>query len=146
MRTLEAAVAAFSEAGIRVVRRSSWYRSAPEPPSAQPWFFNGVIAIDTQRGPTSLLGALMEIERRFGRRRVKANAARTLDLDLIDFRGIVASGRPPPILPHPRAHERAFVLVPLAEILPDWQHPLSGCSVTRLISRIPKIRKNLRMV
>jgi 2-amino-4-hydroxy-6-hydroxymethyldihydropteridine diphosphokinase len=82
-----------------------------------------VVSLRVSPGP--LLAALQAIEARFGRRRAEPNAARTLDLDLIDMHGLVRD-TPDPILPHPRAHLRAFVLLPLLEVAPDWVHPRTG--------------------
>jgi 2-amino-4-hydroxy-6-hydroxymethyldihydropteridine diphosphokinase len=82
--------------------------------------------------PESMLTALQAIEARFGRRRAELNAARTLDLDLIDMDGLVRDA-PDPILPHPRAHSRAFVLLPLLDVVPDWVHPANGRSARALL-------------
>lgn len=87
--------------------------------------------------PESLLACLHEIEARFSRVRKVLNAPRTLDLDIIDYRGRVADGMAGPVLPHPRAHLRAFVLLPLREIAPDWTHPLTGEGMERLIAALP---------
>ncbi len=107
------------------------------PLSSQPWFINGVAALETSLDPGALLRFLAGIENKFERRRGNPHAARTLDLDLIDFRGIVRAADPPPELPHPRAHERAFVLLPLREVAPKWCHPLLGCPVAELIDGLP---------
>ncbi len=69
---------------------------------------------------------------RFGRRRGSANAPRSLDLDLLDYNGLVVSG--PPRLPHPRMEHRGFVLVPLAEVAPDWRHPVSGRTAKEMMA------------
>ena len=135
--TCEAALEALGEAGVKVVRRSRWYRSAPLPPSPQPWFVNGVAAVETALDPVALLALLREIERRFGRVRVQLGEARKLDLDLLDYGGQVRPGEPPPELPHPRMHGRAFVLLPLAEVAPDWRHPRLGGSIEALIGALP---------
>ena len=135
--TLEAALARLVEVEVAVVRRSSWYRTAPVPTSDQPWFVNGVAVVETARGPEALLALLLATERAFGRRRGARWAARTLDLDLIDHHGAVRAGPEPPILPHPRLGERAFVLAPLAEVAPGWRHPLSGLSAAALLARLP---------
>jgi 2-amino-4-hydroxy-6-hydroxymethyldihydropteridine diphosphokinase len=96
---------------------------------------NAVAAVGTRLAPEQLLATLHEVEAAFGRRRSLANAPRTLDLDLLDYDGRVEEGAPQ--LPHPRIETRAFVLVPLREVAPDWRHPLSGCSVSELIARLP---------
>lgn len=136
--TLEAALGDMEAAGIKVVRRSRWYRSAPVPPSAQPWYLNGVAAVETALAPAALLVALHRIEAEFGRERGEKGAARTLDLDLLDYAGMVSAGEGgAPILPHPRLHERAFVLLPLAEVAPNWRHPALGKGVEELIADLP---------
>ena len=86
--------------------------------------------------PRTLLDALQAIERRAGRLRGALNAARTLDLDIIDMGGLVRT-ESDPILPHPRAHLRAFVLLPLRDVAPGWRHPLLGETVESLIARLP---------
>lgn len=112
-------------AGTRVVRCSSLYRSAPLGHADQPDFLNAVARLDTGLGAEALLGELQAIERRHGRERSFANAPRTLDLDLLlHDAGTVSTPRLK--LPHPRMHERAFVLAPLAEIAPDAEVPGHG--------------------
>ena len=133
--TVSAAVAQLPAVGIRVVLRSRWYRSAPVPPSDQPWYVNGVAAVETRLTPTALLAALLLLETRFGRRRSVPNAARTLDLDLLDYDGRQSASERL-TLPHPRLHERRFVLAPLAEIAPDWRHPRRGVSAKELLRRL----------
>lgn len=134
--TAAAAIEALKEKGIFVERCSSFWKSAPVPISDQPWYINAVVSVKTDLAPEDLLAALHEIERDFKRERGIANQARTLDLDLLAYgRRIVKTGNL--VVPHPRMSERAFVLLPLAEILPDWTHPISGVSVQILIDRLP---------
>ncbi len=133
---IEAAFAELDRAPLRVVARSRIYESPPWPqPSTQPWYANAVARLETALGPEALLSHLHAIEREFGRVRGVPNAARTLDLDLIDYDGIVRDG--PPILPHPRMADRAFVLYPLSEIAPEWRHPVLDRAVSGLIAQLP---------
>jgi 2-amino-4-hydroxy-6-hydroxymethyldihydropteridine diphosphokinase len=133
--TLEAALQELSGRAITILKRSGFYRSAAWPNPGDPSFVNAVGAVQTDLPPASLLAALHDVEAVFGRRRTAPNAPRTLDLDLLDYDGRVEEG--PPTLPHPRIESRAFVLVPLSEIAPDWRHPVSGRSVSELIERLP---------
>jgi 2-amino-4-hydroxy-6-hydroxymethyldihydropteridine diphosphokinase len=109
-------------AGARLTGLSRWYESDPVPPSGQPPYINAVAMLTFQQpvDPAWLLARLMAIETACGRQRSVPNAARTLDLDIIAMQtadGPVIRDQPDPILPHPRAHERAFVLMPLLDDL-----------------------------
>ncbi len=131
--------------GLAVITVSRWYRSAPVPRSAQPDYVNGVVRLHAQPGlaepdPARLLDALSAIEDRHGRQRSVVDAPRTLDLDIVAMgkRGGLLRNAPDPVLPHPRAHERAFVLLPLRDVAPDWVHPASGRDLASLIASLPQ--------
>jgi 2-amino-4-hydroxy-6-hydroxymethyldihydropteridine diphosphokinase len=111
----------------RVVRRSSLYRSAPVGYEPQPDFINAVAQLETGLPAERLLAELQEIEARHGRSRSFPNAPRTLDLDLLLF-GKTELNLPGLKVPHPRMHERAFVLAPLVEISPDVEIPGRGAA------------------
>ncbi len=115
---------------------SRWYRTAPMPPSGQPDYVNAVAHLIGRVDPAGLLVSLQALETRAGRRRSVQNAARTLDLDIIAMGGLVREA-PDPILPHPRAHLRRFVLMPLADVAPGWVHPVLGVTVEALIAALP---------
>lgn len=123
--------------GLRLVGLSRWYETAPLPPSGQPNYVNGIAHLCGEAEPAALLTALQAIEAGAGRVRGAPNAARTLDLDIIAM-GDVVRAAPDPVLPHPRTHERAFVLVPLADVAPEWVHPVLGRSVQALIAALPE--------
>lgn len=118
----------------RLLRASSFYRSAPVGYADQPDFVNAVAAIETGLSPRGLLDALLAVERRHGRVREFPNAPRTLDLDIVAY-GDRTIDEPGLAVPHPRMHERAFVMVPLAEIAPDAAIPGRG-SVRELAARV----------
>jgi 2-amino-4-hydroxy-6-hydroxymethyldihydropteridine diphosphokinase len=131
-----AALERMSDAGLKIMARSRWFESDPVPPSDQPKYVNGVAAVETGLEPRSLLDKLLEIEAGMGRVRGERNAARVIDLDLLayDDRRIDSGGL---TLPHPRLRERGFVLLPLADIAPDWHHPVSGTRLAELIAALP---------
>ena len=131
----EAAIATLAEFGIDVVSLSPWYETAPVPISDQPWFNNAVIAATTSMSAEDLLAALHSLEARFGRNRTVRNAARVLDLDLLDYGGRIYDNENISI-PHPRLHERAFVLLPMRDVAPDYNHPLKGLGIDDLIAAL----------
>jgi 2-amino-4-hydroxy-6-hydroxymethyldihydropteridine diphosphokinase len=130
---LAAAAGRLPEAGFKVQAVSRWWRSAAWPDPNDPPYLNGVVLATTELEPEQALRALHDIEAAFGRDRTAANAPRTLDLDLIALGRTVLTG-PPLTLPHPRAAERLFVTGPLAEIAPDWVHPVTGETAVELAS------------
>jgi 2-amino-4-hydroxy-6-hydroxymethyldihydropteridine diphosphokinase len=131
-----AACALAAATGLRAACRSRWYSSAPVPPSGQPRYINGVVRLEGNADPAALLAALHAMEGQAGRVRGARDAARTLDLDIIDMAGLVRDA-PDPVLPHPRAHMRAFVLLPLRDVAPDWVHPRTGAGIAALIAALP---------
>src|SRR4051812_12752397 len=137
-QTLEAALVELGRRGVRTVRLSPWYRTAPVPASDQPWFENAVAEVASELPAGALLAELHAVEAAFGRARTVPNAARPIDLDLLDYRGEVAAGAPgKATLPHPRLSDRAFVLRPLADLAPDWRHPVTGQPIQTLLKALP---------
>ncbi|WP_348649500.1 2-amino-4-hydroxy-6-hydroxymethyldihydropteridine diphosphokinase [Phenylobacterium sp. NIBR 498073] len=128
---LEAALARFAEAGLPILRRSSWWRSAAWPDPSDQEYRNGVVLVEARLSPQALIRTLFMLENEFGRMRSVRNAPRTLDLDLIAH-GRIVSDDPELTLPHPRAHERLFVMGPLAQIAPEWRHPVLGRTAAEL--------------
>lgn len=122
--------------GLSGATLSSLWDSAPVPASTQPRFVNAVLRAAGSPLPEDLLAALHRIEARHGRVRGERNAARTLDIDLLDLNGQVRES-PSPILPHPRIAERAFVLLPLSEVAPGWRHPVTGQTVEAMLAALP---------
>jgi 2-amino-4-hydroxy-6-hydroxymethyldihydropteridine diphosphokinase len=125
--------------GLHLIGLSRWFRTAPVPPSGQPDYVNAVARLRGAADPATLLAALQAIESRAGRVRGVLDAARTLDLDIVAMgpRGALCRTAPDPVLPHPRAHLRAFVLAPLLDVAPDWVHPVLGHSAAALLAALP---------
>lgn len=135
--TLEAVLRLLEAAGLEVLARSPWYASAPVPPADQPPYVNGVVRLGSELDPGALLTRLHAIEAEVGRVRGLANAARPVDLDLLDYEGRVSAPGAWPVLPHPRLRQRAFVLLPLADVAPAWRHPAGGQSLAELMAALP---------
>ncbi|HWO87494.1 MAG TPA: 2-amino-4-hydroxy-6-hydroxymethyldihydropteridine diphosphokinase [Stellaceae bacterium] len=142
--TLTAALAALKEKRIRILTRSGWYRTEPVPRSDQPWFVNAVVSLATELGAKDLLNALQATERQFGRVRGEPNAPRILDLDILDYQGEVMDTTSL-VLPHPRLHERRFVLIPIAEIAPDWRHPILELTAVQLLTQLSSEQRIQRL-
>ncbi|MGD1909014.1 MAG: 2-amino-4-hydroxy-6-hydroxymethyldihydropteridine diphosphokinase [Leptolyngbyaceae cyanobacterium] len=119
---------------IRVTAVSDWYETAPVGPP-QPNYLNGCALLETDLAPEELLRVMLAIETQFGRQRRERWGPRHLDLDLLFF-GDVVMTTPTLQIPHPHLQERAFVLVPLAEIAPTWQDPISGLTVAALLRKV----------
>ncbi len=136
-----------------------WYRTPAWPPGSGPDFVNGAAAVATDLAPEALLARLHEVEDRLGRTRPVRWGPRVCDLDLLGMGDLVVPDRetvarwmalPPKaaatrtpdrlILPHPRLHERAFVLVPLSDVAPDWRHPVLGRTVAEMRAAVPPDR------
>ena len=138
-QTLYAALKAMAEAGVWPVQISRVWKTAPVPFSPdQPWYHNAVAAVETDMEAHELLKTLLGIEERFGRVRTVRNAPRLLDLDLIAYNDDIIRNGDELIVPHPRMHQRAFVLMPMSDILEGWEHPESGRTLEELIAALPE--------
>ncbi len=143
--TLAAAKDAMAGHGIHIKKSSETFLTAPVPLSDQPWYHNAVVHVETELSPFRLLEVLQDIENDFGRVRTVRNAPRILDLDLIAYNDVILDkpalpelqSLPELIVPHPRMHERAFVLLPMQEIIKDWTHPVLNRSLSDLVALLP---------
>jgi 2-amino-4-hydroxy-6-hydroxymethyldihydropteridine diphosphokinase len=143
--TLHAALMALAMHGIRALRVSPFYSTHAWPNPSDPPFVNAVACVASTLPPREFMNCLLEVETSFGRKRSTKNAPRPLDLDLIDYDGRIEEGNPQ--LPHPRLAERAFVLVPLADVAPGWRHPVTGKSVEELMAALPAdARETVRLM
>lgn len=122
--------------GCMLISASRLYRTEPVDVTDQPWFVNAAVVLNTQIKPFHLLKELQALEKKFGRKRVIDKGPRTLDLDLLLYGKRIVEGQDL-ILPHPRVHERRFVLEPLAEIAPEMVHPVSGKTIANLLKSCP---------
>jgi 2-amino-4-hydroxy-6-hydroxymethyldihydropteridine diphosphokinase len=152
IQTLRAATRLLAEYGVGIIRASSLYETEPLGGNWQPPYLNAVVLAKGAASPAALLRQLKRIEKLSGRRTRTRWAPRPLDLDIIDHAGR-SIGWPPRrrsagrlILPHPEAHRRAFVLVPLLDVLPKWHHPALGIQGRVLLERLGAQRRGVRRV
>jgi len=125
----------------RIVKESSLYESEPHG-DAKTWFVNGVIQIETEASADALLRQLKAIEKAMGRKRVKGKrwGSRVIDLDILLYDKEVIEKRNLKV-PHPRMHERRFVLVPLAELAPHLIHPRLNATISELLAGCPDTKR-----
>lgn len=116
---------------------SSFYETEPVECTAQPWFLNIAVELNTELMPRQLLSAVLKIERDMGRKRLQPKGPRLIDIDIVLFGNTVMS-EPKLTIPHPAMHERRFVLMPLDEIAPDAKHPILKRSVREILEQLPK--------
>jgi 2-amino-4-hydroxy-6-hydroxymethyldihydropteridine diphosphokinase len=132
---MRAALVELSRRGVEMLAVSRFFATPAWPDPSEPSFVNAVSSVRTELLPNALLEQLHATEQRFGRERGVRNAPRTLDLDILDYEGRIEFGSPE--LPHPRLDGRAFVLIPMRDIAPDWRHPATGKSLGELIAALP---------
>ena len=132
-RTCGAALSLLAARGVEIVARSRWFESAPVPTS-------GVAAVATTLDAEALVAEVLHVEAELGRQRSIPNAPRTIDIDVLAYDDVIITADHPGAveIPHPRLHVRAFVLMPLHDIAPDWRHPVSGAALSTLIEALPK--------
>jgi 2-amino-4-hydroxy-6-hydroxymethyldihydropteridine diphosphokinase len=130
-QTFNAALAALTRAGLKIKDVSPFYETEAWPNPGDPPFLNAVVAVYTRLQPVALMALLHQVETDFGRKRSVPNAPRELDLDLLDYAGLVHGGEV--TLPHPRMAGRRFVLEPLRAVAPHWRHPVTGEPIDALL-------------
>ena len=121
--------------GLRIVRASSIYETAPRDIEDQPWFLNQVVECETDLFPRQLLARLKKIERAMGRKKRVAKGPREIDLDILFYGDSVVKAAELEV-PHPRMAERRFVLEPLAEIAPEKRHPGTRRTVKEMLAKV----------
>ena len=143
VKTLNAALDLIEQGGASIRGRSRWYTTPPVPASDQPWYVNGVAEVETDLSPSALLSLLLATEKALGRARRSRWEARVADLVLLSYGSQVIGagdthGEDALIVPHPRMHERQFVLIPLIELNGGWRHPVLGKTASELKAELPE--------
>jgi 2-amino-4-hydroxy-6-hydroxymethyldihydropteridine diphosphokinase len=120
---------------IKIIKTSSFYETKPMYLENQNWFLNSAVIIETEIKPEELLGVLKRIEKQMGRKEVGRNGPRIIDLDILFYKNQIIN-KDNLRIPHPKIQERAFVLVPLAEIEPNFVHPICKKTIAQLLSEL----------
>lgn len=120
----------------KVVAVSSFYETEPVEFTAQPWFLNCAVKLDTEKMPKQLMAGILEIEQAMGRQRKQQKGPRNIDIDILLFANSIVETKGLTI-PHPSLHERRFVLEPLAEIAPEVRHPVFKRTIRELRDALP---------
>ena len=139
--SLRLALLQLSRRGVTIKSASNIWKTPAWPDPSDPDFANAIADIRSDLIPEDLMALLHEVEAMFGRERSERNAPRPMDLDIIDYQGLVRTGGP--VLPHPRASQRAFVLLPLQDIAPEWHDPVTGGHICDLIAALHDQDKDL---
>jgi 2-amino-4-hydroxy-6-hydroxymethyldihydropteridine diphosphokinase len=132
---LQQAIFALASPRLHIRRLSPVYETEPMDLPRQPWFLNLVAEAETELFPMQLLRWTRQVEHRLGRRRVTPKGPRTIDIDILLFSNAVVH-RPSLQIPHPRLHQRRFVLAPLADLAPDLRAPLTGKNIRELLAEL----------
>lgn len=132
---LREAIERLASPRLRVTRESAVYETAPREKTDQPWFLNQVIEVETKLFPLQLLRHARKVELALGRQRTVEKGPRTVDVDIL-FIGSKVIATPELTVPHPAAHERRFVLEPLADLAPEFRHPVLNQSVREMLARV----------
>ena len=129
------AISYLKDYSINITDQSSWYETEPIPKSDQPNFFNCIVFAKTALNELDVLKSLHEIEYRLGRKRILVNEPRAIDLDLIDYSNKILRNKEI-VIPHPRAHQRRFVMEPLAELDKNWIHPVLKINIKKILAKL----------
>ena len=138
LKNLEIAQMLILSKNIDIIDRSSYYETLSYPNKKDPKFINCVIKVHTNLAPNNLLNIILNIEKEIGRKRNKKNEPRVCDIDILDYKGkLIRSNKCSNLtIPHHFLHRRHFVLIPLAEICPDWVHPKFKVKINFLLDKL----------
>lgn len=132
---LREALSQLGAAGIRILRVSSLYETEPRDVPDQPWFLNAVVEAETELFPKQLLARTQAVEQAMGRKKTRPKGPRSIDVDILLYGNAVVDTETL-VIPHPRMHERRFVLEPLAELAPELRHPVMRMTVREMLAGV----------
>ena len=139
-KNIDLAISYLEKYKIDVTKKSSYYETPSYPDVTKPKYINMVISANTNLSPENLAYSIIDIEKKLERRRKYKNEPRTLDIDIIDYKGLLLNfklGNLDFVVPHEKLSLRNFVLIPLKEIMPYWKHPKTNEMIKTLIKNLP---------